>query len=233
MEISVNCWEDTSDRHLTASIRSCQISQLFSESAEPVLGRIRRLLSSRAFLCLTLAFPFLWLANAWRVEDLFYGEMLHLSGELSARLLMLTMAITPFRLMFPEAPWPLWLHSHRRYFGVATFAYSALHAFVYIDKKENLELILREGASFSMWTGWAALAIFIALAATSNDQSVRWLKRGWKKLHRWVYVAALLTFAHWIFAAFDFVPGLVHFLVILSLESYRVWKHRMTKSNAA
>ena len=46
-------------------------------------------------------------------------------------------------------------------------------------------------------------------------------------------VAALLTFVHWIFAAFDFVPGLIHFLVIAALEIYRVWKRRRLKLPSA
>jgi len=36
----------------------------------------------------------------------------------------------------------------------------------------------------------------------------------------------LLTFMHWIFVAFSFVPGLMHFLLLLALESYRIWKRR-------
>jgi sulfoxide reductase heme-binding subunit YedZ len=85
-------------------------------------------------------------------------------------------------------------------------------------------LIVEEGADFAMWTGWLAFLIFAVLAFTSNDVSARLLRRTWKKIHRWVYVAALLLFAHWIFVAFDFMPGLVHFVTLLALETYRLWK---------
>jgi DMSO/TMAO reductase YedYZ heme-binding membrane subunit len=57
---------------------------------------------------------------------------------------------------------------------------------------------------------------------------VQVLRQSWKNLHRGVYLAAALTFIHWIFVAFDFVPGLVHLLVLLSFELIRVWK----KTNA-
>ena len=191
--------------------------------------KFQAIVNSRLFLWLILAWPFAWLANAFRDGDLFYGEMIHVSGELSARLLILTMAITPLRLMFGSASWPNWLLHRRRYFGVAAFAYAALHTVVYLNRKSDLELILTEAAEFAMWSGWFALAIFVALALTSNDLSVRRLRRRWKKLHRWVYVAALMTFAHWIFVAFDFVPGLIHFMVILLLESYRLWKRGSLK----
>lgn len=180
-----------------------------------------------------LALPFAHISNAWRAGDLFYGEILHISGELSARLLILTLAITPLRLLFAKAQWPGWLLRRRRYFGVAAFFYALLHTLVYLDRKQDLSLILAEGRDFSMWTGWLALLIFAILAATSNDASVRWLKRQWKKLHRSVYVAAILLFAHWIFAAFDFLPGLMHLALVLGLETYRVVKQKRTGIGAA
>lgn len=190
---------------------------------------IKTTLNSRYFLWIVLALPFIWLVNAYRVGDLFYGEVIHVSGEFSARLLILALAVTPLRLMFGNASWPAWLLHRRRYFGVASFMYALLHTVVYIQKKASLTLIWQEGMSFNMWSGWLAFCVFLALAITSNDSSVRRLKRTWKKLHRWVYPAALLVFAHWVFIAFDFVPGLVHFLVVLSLEAYRLWKRRHLK----
>ncbi|MDA0678993.1 MAG: ferric reductase-like transmembrane domain-containing protein [Proteobacteria bacterium] len=196
------------------------------------MDRLTRILNSRFLLWLILACPIFWLANAWRASDLFYGEMLHVSGELSARLLIVTLAITPLRLMFPDAVWPSWMLRRRRYFGVASFVYATLHTLIYLDRKQTLDLVIREAADFSMWTGWVALMIFIILAITSNDTSVRRLKRTWKKIHRWVYFAALLSFIHWIFVAFDFMTGLIHFLVLLSLEFYRVWKRKKINSHA-
>lgn len=198
---------------------------------EAELERLNRILNSRYLLWIVLAYPFVWLTNAWRAEDLFYGEMIHVSGELSARLLIVTMAITPLRLMFPNARWPTWLLHRRRYFGVASFAYALMHTVIYLDRKQSIELVIREGLEFSMWTGWVALAIFVLLAITSNDAAVRRLKRTWKTLHRWVYVAAFLTFVHWIFVAFNFIPGLIHFMLLLFLETYRTWKQHKIKSH--
>ena len=192
----------------------------------------RELLNSKYALWIVLALPMVLMVVAWQSGDLIYGEMLHVTGELSARLVMLTMAITPLRLMFPNAGWPSWLSNRRRYLGVSAFAYALLHTVVYLDHKGSLSLIVEEGAAFAMWTGWIALLIFFVLAATSNDASVRALQRLWKKLHRWVYVAAVLLFAHWIFSAFDFVPGLIHFAILLTLESYRLWKGGKLRAHA-
>ena len=194
-----------------------------------MIRQIKQTLNSRYFLWILLALPFVWLVSAYRAGDLFYGEVIHVSGELSARILILTLAITPLRLMFANAYWPVWLLHRRRYLGVASFFYALLHTIVYLQKKASLVLIWQEGLSFNMWSGWLAFCIFLVLAITSNDVSVQRLKRTWKKLHRWVYLAALLSFTHWIFIAFDFVPGLCHFLLLLLLETYRLWKRRQLR----
>jgi len=190
---------------------------------------VKSILNSRYFVWAILALPCGWLGNGLRDGDLFYGEIIQVSGELSARLLLLSLAITPLRLFFSAANWPNWLLQRRRYFGVAAFVYAVLHTAVYLDRKIGSGLLLQEAAGFSMWTGWLALVIFVPLAMTSNDASVRRLKRTWKKLHRWVYLAAILTFIHWTFVAFSFVPGLIHFLILLVLQSYRIWKRRQLK----
>ncbi len=194
-----------------------------------IISAVKTILNSPYFLWTALALPFGALINAFRAGDLFYGEMMHASGELSARLLLLSLAITPLRLFFSESNWPNWLLHRRRYFGVAAFIYAILHTAVYLDRKIGSGLLLQEAAEFSMWTGWLAMAILVPLAMTSNNAAVRWLKRTWKKLHRWVYLAAILTFIHWIFVAFSFVPGLIHFLILLVLETYRIWKRTQLK----
>ncbi len=183
---------------------------------------IRKLLFSRAFVWLVLAAPFVYLSYGFLREQIYYGEMLHASGEFSVRLLMLALAVTPARLMFPKARWARWLVTQRRYFGVASFMYAALHTLVYLDK-QDLASIVEDSLGFEMWTGWLALLVFLLLAATSNDRAVAWLKRRWKTLHRLVYVATALTFVHWIFSAFDVVPAIAHLMVIVALESVRVF----------
>ncbi|MDX1405055.1 MAG: ferric reductase-like transmembrane domain-containing protein [Woeseiaceae bacterium] len=189
-------------------------------------SRAARILNSKYTLWVVLTVPFLWLSNSIRELDLNYGHVLHASGVYSARLLLLTLAITPLRLMFAGATWPGWFVARRRYFGVAAFAYAALHTLVYLDRKLGSGLVLEEAQEFSMWTGWLAFIIFVPLALTSNDAAVHWLQRKWKLLHWWIYPAAVLSFVHWTFAAFDFLPGLLHLGVLFLLESYRIWKRR-------
>lgn len=190
------------------------------------MDAVKTFLDSRYTLWMLLGLPFAWMVYAYPTERIFYGELLHASGELSARLLMVALAATPLRLMLPDAKWPRWFVARRRYFGVAAFVYAMLHTVVYLQRKGVIAEIIDEGLQFNMWTGWLALVIFALLAATSNDASVRLLKRAWSRFHRLVYPAALLTFLHWVFSAFNFVPGLIHAAVLAALEVYRVRRTR-------
>lgn len=147
-----------------------------------------------------------------------YGEVLQASGAWSVRLLIVTLAIGPLRLAFPRAGWAGWLTRRRRDLGVATFGYALFHLGVYLARKAPApELIVREGLEPGMLVGWIAFVVFLALAVTSNDASVRALGRRWKALHRWVYAGAALTMAHWLTTAFELREGLLHGAVLVTV----------------
>ena len=185
---------------------------------------LRRLIDSRYLFWLLLALPGAVIIVRYATGATFYGEVVLATGDLSAKLLIATMAVTPLTLMFPGRPWVRWLLRRRRYLGVAAFGYAALHTVVYLLRKGTFGIILTEGAEPGLLTGWIALAIFVPLALTSNDAAVRRLRRLWKRLHRWVYAAALLVFAHWVITAFDPTFGLIHLAVLAALEGFRLWK---------
>lgn len=183
----------------------------------------RRILESPYTLWAVLALPALYTVFAYWRGTTFYGEVVHSSGVLATRLLILTMAVTPLCLAFPRAGWTRWLKARRRHLGVAAFGYASLHAGVYIQR-QAWPAILEDAGAAAMWTGWVALLVMFALAATSNDASVRLMSGKWKWLHRAVYVVAALTFAHWILSAFDPLSGWIHLGVLVALEAYRVFK---------
>ncbi len=145
----------------------------------------------------------------------FYGEYLHWTGVLAVQLLILVLALTPLRLVFPKASWLRWLMQRRRYLGVAVFGYAVLHTGAYLLRAQDIWTIIDDAASLSIGTGWVALLVFLVLAGTSNDASVRRLGRRWKRLHLTVFLATVLTFAHWLLTAFDRTAGLVHLAVLI------------------
>ena len=109
---------------------------------------------------------------------------------------------------------------------MASFAYAALHTLVYVERTGMLADVIDEAVDPGYLTAWIALAVFLVLAVTSNDASVRWLKEGWKRLHRLVYLAAVLAFAHWVLVAFNPGAAYLHLGILAGLEAYRVWKQR-------
>ncbi len=157
-------------------------------------------------------------------------RLLHPTGEFAARFMIIAMMITPLRMLFPKTGWLLWFARRRRWLGVAAFGYAALHTGLYVIDMGALGPILDEFFALGIWTGWAAFAIFIPLAATSNDTSQRWMLARWKQLQRFVYPAAVLTLVHWVFVHNNLGPALVHFAPLAALETYRLWKHHFSNN---
>jgi sulfoxide reductase heme-binding subunit YedZ len=181
-----------------------------------------RWLNASWFAWLVLALPGVVLTYRYFSGATFYGEYLHTTGELGVWLLMLALAVTPLTLVFPKARWVAWLARRRRYLGVAAFGYSLLHAVAYLERQTAFTRILEEALELGLATGWIAFVVMLALAVTSNDASVRALRARWKTLHRAVYAAAALTFAHWILTAFDPTAAYVYLGILVALEVVRL-----------
>ena len=179
-------------------------------------------LNRKYVLWLALALPALPVLRDLWIAPADLDLLLHPSGEIAARLMILALAITPLRQMFPRVGWLLWVSRHRRSIGVAAFLYALAHTVLYVVDMETIRNMLAEFLALGIWTGWLAFLIFLPLALTSTDGAVRWLGRRWKLLHRTVYLAAVLTLVHWIFVHNNLVPALVHFVPLALLETYRM-----------
>lgn len=158
--------------------------------------------------------------------------LLHPTGEFAARFMIIAMVISPFRMMFPKNRFWLWMMRRRRYLGVAAFGYALAHTVLYLIDMGTLEAVLGETFLLGIWTGWLAMFIFVPLAITSNDWSVKRLGRHWKRLQQTVYVAAIATLLHWIFVHNNIGPALVHFVPLAALETYRIWKTNQSLTSA-
>ncbi|NNF95115.1 MAG: iron reductase [Altererythrobacter sp.] len=184
-------------------------------------------LRSPYFTWFLLALPSLLLIRAYSAGDMTIHDLLHPTGEFSARAMILALICSPLVTLWPKVAIFKSLMRRRRYIGVAAFGYALLHTLFYLVDKGNFADVLAEALELSIWTGWVAFLIFVPLAITSNDASVRAIgARKWKTLQRWVYAAAVLTAAHWLFLEYEIVPLLVHFVPLALLEAARVWKIR-------
>ena len=191
--------------------------------------------AQRSILWLVLALPGAWMAERWAStpEAYGYGHAIGDSGKWAAWLVMATLAVTPVRLAMRKAAVARWLVRHRRDLGVASFAYAALHTGIYLWRKASLDLVIAELPRDFIWTGWLALLLFLPLALTSNDASMRRLKRGWKRLHRLVYPATIVMFVHWAFSAFNPTTAIIHVGIMAVIVIVRValeWRQRRARA---
>lgn len=158
-------------------------------------------------------------------------RLLHPTGEFAARFMIIALMLTPLSMLFNHQSWTRWLLKRRRYFGVAAFSYALLHTLIYLADKGTLTPVINDLSKFSILIGWLAFLIFVPLALTSNNWSVKKLGPNWKRLQRLAYVAALFTLAHWIFLEYHFVSAAAHFAPLALLEIYRISKTIQLRTN--
>lgn len=189
------------------------------------------------WLWLLLALPAFGMASALAssTDPRIFHELLHPTGEFSARFMIIAMLASPLVLLLKGWRGPQWLKKNRRYFGVAAFGYAALHTLFYLIDEGSAAKVMADLPKLYIWTGWAAFVIFIPLAVTSMDYFVRRMGPSWKTLQRTTYAAAVLTLVHWA-ALHDWGgvgPALVHFVPLAVLEGYRVWYWYLRPRNVA
>jgi sulfoxide reductase heme-binding subunit YedZ len=122
-------------------------------------------------------------------------------GDWTFRLLLATLAMTPLRLLTGWG-WPILL---RRLLGLFTFAYALLHFSVWIlvDHFLNWGQMAEDVVKRPYITaGMLALLLMVPLAATSTAGMVKRLGgRRWVRLHRLVYLVAVLAALHFLWLA--------------------------------
>ena len=154
------------------------------------------------------------------------------TGEWALRLLCLTLAVTPLRVI-ARLPTVLRL---RRVLGLATFSYAVLHvmAWGWLDQSLEIADMLRDIAKRPfILVGTAAFLLMLPLALTSSNAAVRRLgARRWQALHRAVYAVAGTALLHffWMRAAKQrWGEVAVYAAVIGVLLGWRLW-HRLRTS---
>ncbi|WP_426266561.1 sulfite oxidase heme-binding subunit YedZ [Sphingomonas sp. LHG3443-2] len=165
--------------------------------------------------------------------DAWPGDLLHPTGEWSARFIILALMVTPWRQLWPQASAVRFLARHRRALGVAAFLYALAHTAAYVADMGNVADMLAELGAPAIWTGWAALLILVPLGLTSNDAAMRALRSGWKRLQRLAYPAAILTLVHWALVHDGLAAALLHFAPLVLLQAVRVARLFPTPTRSA
>lgn len=87
----------------------------------------------------------------------------------------------------------------RRALGLYAFMYAAVHFYLFIGADFNFQLrfIVPEFLQkYYLWAGLPAFAVLCALAATSFRWAMRRMGKNWKRLHRYIYLGAILVVLH-------------------------------------
>jgi methionine sulfoxide reductase heme-binding subunit len=185
---------------------------------------LRTILNNRLFIWALLALPaVVMLVGYWRGQAEAM-ELLHPTGEFSARLMIFAMMLSPLVALLGPKRWLNWLVMRRRYFGMAAFGYAMLHLIFYVIDMGSVADMIAEIGALGIWTGWLAMLLFVPLVLTSNNAAMRALKANWKKLQRLVYPTAILVLVHWIFVHNNLGPALVHFIPLTLLIAVRAFR---------
>ena len=119
------------------------------------------------------------------------------TGKAALVLLVLSLACTPINSVFGYRP----VLRLRRPLGLYAFMYVGLHLLIFVGLDYGFDLFLIREAIFEKryaLVGFAAFLILLPLALTSTKGWMRRLGRLWKRIHRFVYLAALLAVVHFV-----------------------------------
>src|SRR5262249_40993521 len=148
--------------------------------------------------------PLAGLLYRFAIDDLTVNPIEYVTrqlGEATIRLLLATLALTPLRLLFGWS-WPVTL---RRLLGLFAFAYAVLHFGVWIVLDHFFDWhTMGDDIVKRPWitVGVSALVRLTPRAAPPTTGMIKRVAgRAWRRLHRLVYVAAVLGCLHYIWLA--------------------------------
>ena len=149
-------------------------------------------------------------------------EITHHTGEWTLLFIIFTLAMSPLKKI---TNMNIWI-SIRRMLGLFVFFYASLHMLTYVglDYRFDINEISKDILTKRfIFVGFAAWLLLVPLALTSSKKMMNILKQYWKKLHRLIYLIALLGVTHFIWLVKkDITEPLIYLLIILFLLAFRV-----------
>jgi methionine sulfoxide reductase heme-binding subunit len=120
------------------------------------------------------------------------------TGYNTLLMLILSLAVTPLRLLSPRLSW---LIKFRRLLGLFAFFYASIHLATYVALYANFNLSVFETDITKrrfIIAGFCAYLLLLPLAATSTTWAIRKLGgKRWNRLHKLVYFAAICGIIHY------------------------------------
>ena len=154
--------------------------------------------------------------------------LMYQTGEWAIRLLVLVLTARPLA----RWGWPA-LFRYRRMLGLFAFFYILLHFVVYavLDQSLDLAAIIEVVIKRPYITlGMAGLLMLIPLAVTSTRGMMRRLGKRWQKLHRLVYVIAIVSVWHFYWQVkLDTLDASIYAVILAVLLGTRSYFSRISR----
>ena len=149
-------------------------------------------------------------------------EITHFTGEWTLIFICLTLAMTPLKILTNS---PIWI-KFRKMLGLFVFFYATLHMLIYvvIDYRLDFQSILKDIMTKKfIFIGFSAWVLLLPLSLTSSKKAIYLLKDKWKKIHKLIYVIAILSIIHfaWLVKK-DLTEPLIYGIIIIILLLFRV-----------
>ena len=149
----------------------------------------------------------------------------HNTGIWSLRFLLLTLAMTPLKILTGSV---LFIRI-RRMFGLYTFFYASLHLVVYVwlDLELNWPHFFEDILERPYITvGMLAWLMMVPMAITSNKFMIKKLATKWKRLHQLIYLVIILGCLHFLWLVkSDLIEPLIYAGIGLSCLLFRIIHH--------
>ena len=120
------------------------------------------------------------------------------TGRTALRLLVISLAITPLRRLFPRLSW---LIKFRRLLGLFAFFYATLHLMTWVALYSGFDPNAMYGDILKrryVTAGMSAWVLLVPLALTSTNWAIRKMGgKAWNRLHSLVYLAATAGIIHY------------------------------------
>lgn len=170
------------------------------------------------------------------------APMANVLGFASLILYILTLLPTIMRVVFPETKKtgiPKMLLKNRRAIGVIAFFLALGHGVLLVLKRNwdfgnpQTYLVYLQGI--------VLMGIFTLLAVTSNNWSIKKLKKDWKKLHQLTYLAMFLLtwhvadqmFGHWTYLTPIGIIGSTAITVLFLVRKWMEYRKESAKKTKA
>ncbi|HET9087801.1 MAG TPA: protein-methionine-sulfoxide reductase heme-binding subunit MsrQ [Acidobacteriaceae bacterium] len=153
------------------------------------------------------------------------ARLTHRTGFWTLYLLLISLAITPLRLLSPKLAW---LIRFRRMTGLFAFFYGTLHltVWVWLFSSFDVHAMLHDIAKRPYVTmGMLGWLLMLPLALTSTRGAIRRLGKRWMVLHRLAYGAAVAGVIHywWIVKSGVRTPWKVTIVLAILLGARIIW----------